>query len=117
MLELLCRELELGANDVYQVDAPLDLSGLWDLYSLRRPELKYPTFTPQNPPPLAGGKDSDVFWAMRNGDVLLHHPYDSFANSVEAFVEQAASDRRGARDQADAVPHRRRRGRASSRRS
>ncbi len=92
VLALLCRELELGANDVYQVDAPLDLSGLWDLYSLRRPELKYSTFTPQNPPPLAGGKDSDVFWAMRSGDVLLHHPYDSFANSVEAFVEQAASD-------------------------
>jgi polyphosphate kinase len=92
VLELLCRELELGANDVYQVDAPLDLSGLWDLYSLRRPELKYPLFAPQNPPPLVGGKDSDVFWAMRSGDVLLHHPYDSFANSVEAFVEQAASD-------------------------
>ena len=75
---------------MYQVDAPLDLSGLWDLYALRRPELKYPTFTPQTPPPLAGGDESDVFWAMRNGDVLLHHPYDSFANSVEAFVEQAA---------------------------
>src|SRR6476660_8609170 len=54
VLALLCRELELDANDVYQVDAPLDLSGLWDLYSLRRPELKYATFTPQNPPPLAG---------------------------------------------------------------
>jgi polyphosphate kinase len=92
VVALLCRELELGPNDVYQVDAPLDLSGLWDLYSLRRPELKYATFTPQNPPPLAGGKDSDVFWAIRSGDVLLHHPYDSFANSVEAFVEQAASD-------------------------
>lgn len=92
VVALLCRELELDGNDVYQVDAPLDLNGLWDLYSLRRPELKYPGFTPQNPPPLAGGKDSDVFWAMRNGDVLLHHPYDSFANSVEAFVEQAASD-------------------------
>jgi polyphosphate kinase len=92
VVALLCRELELGANDVYQVDAPLDLNGLWDLYSLRRPELKYSPFTPQNPPPLAGGKDSDVFWAMRSGDVLLHHPYDSFANSVEAFVEQAASD-------------------------
>ncbi len=92
VLALLCRELELGPNDVYQVDAPLDLSGLWDLYSLRRPELKYPQYVSQNPPPLAGGKDSDVFWAMRSGDVLLHHPYDSFANSVEAFVEQAASD-------------------------
>jgi polyphosphate kinase len=92
VLALLCRELELGPNDVYQVDAPLDLSGLWDLYTLRRPELKYSSYTPQNPPPLAGGKDSDVFWAMRNADILLHHPYDSFANSVEAFVEQAASD-------------------------
>ena len=92
VLALLCRELELGPNDVYQVDAPLDLSGLWELYSLRRPELKYPPFTSQNPPPLIGGKESDVFWAMRSGDVLLHHPYDSFANSVEAFVEQAASD-------------------------
>ncbi len=92
VLALLCRELELGPNDVYQVDAPLDLNGLWDLYSVRRPELKYSSFTPQNPPPLAGGKESDVFWAMRNSDILLHHPYDSFANSVEAFVEQAASD-------------------------
>ncbi len=92
VLALLCRELELEPTDVYQVDAPLDLNGLWDLYSLRRPELKYASYTPQNPPPLAGGKESDVFWAMRNGDILLHHPYDSFANSVEAFVEQAASD-------------------------
>jgi polyphosphate kinase len=92
VLALLCRELELGPTDVYQVDAPLDLSGLWDLYSLRRPELKYATYAAQNPPPLAGGKESDVFWAMRNGDIVLHHPYDSFANSVEAFVEQAASD-------------------------
>jgi len=92
VLALLCRELELGPNDVYQVDAPLDLSGLWDLYGLRRPELKYSPFTPQTPPPLAGGNESDAFWAMRAGDVLLHHPYDSFANSVEAFVEQAAGD-------------------------
>jgi polyphosphate kinase len=92
VLALLCRELELGSNDVYVIDGPLDLSGLWDLYGLRRPELKYPSYTPQNPPPLSGGKESDAFWAIGAGDVLLHHPYDSFANSVEAFVEQAASD-------------------------
>jgi polyphosphate kinase len=92
VLALLCRELELGANDVYVIDGPLDLSGLWDLYGLRRPELKYPSYTPQNPPALSGGKESDAFWAIGSGDVLLHHPYDSFANSVEAFVEQAASD-------------------------
>jgi polyphosphate kinase len=92
VLELLGRELELGSNDVYQVDAPLDLTGLWAIYALRRPDLKFPSFTPQNPPALAGGDESDVFWAMRNGDVLVHHPYDSFANSVEMFVEQAARD-------------------------
>ena len=91
VLDLLCRELELGPQDVYVVDGPLDLSGLWDLYSLRRPELKYEKFTPQTPPPLAG-EEPDVLWAMRNGNVLLHHPYDSFSTSVEAFVEQAARD-------------------------
>jgi polyphosphate kinase len=91
VLDLLCRELELGSQDVYVVDGPLDLSGLWDLYSLRRPELKYEKFTPQTPPALAGD-EPDVLWAMRNGNVLLHHPYDSFTTSVEAFVEQAARD-------------------------
>jgi polyphosphate kinase len=93
VLELLCRELELASDDVYAVDAALDLSGLWDLYALRRPELKFSSYTPQSPPSLAGGDDSDVFWAMRNGDILVHHPYDSFANSVELFVAQAARDK------------------------
>ncbi len=92
VLELLCRELELDSNDVYQVDAPLDLSGLWDIYGLRRADLKFPNFTPQNPPQLAGGDETDIFWALRHGDVLVHHPYESFANSVELFVLQAARD-------------------------
>jgi polyphosphate kinase len=92
VLDLLCRELELEHNDVYRVDSVLDLAGLWELYAVRRPELKYPSFTPQTPPTLAGGDDTDVFWAMRHGDVLLHHPYDSFASTVEQFVAQAARD-------------------------
>jgi polyphosphate kinase len=92
VLALLSRELELSPPDVYVVDGPLDLSGLWALYALRRPELKFPSYTPQTPAALAGGEESDVFWAMRNGDVFVHHPYDSFANSVEAFVDQAARD-------------------------
>jgi len=92
VLDLLCRELELEHNDVYQIDATLDLAGLWELYAVRRPELKYSSFTPQVPPALTGGDDTDVFWAMRNGDILLHHPYDSFAKSVELFVAQAARD-------------------------
>jgi len=94
VLQLLCRELELGAGDVYVIDGPLDLSGLMGLYGLRRPELKFEAFTPQTPPALAGGDDVDIFWAMRDADVLLHHPYDSFASTVEAFVDQAARDPR-----------------------
>jgi polyphosphate kinase len=92
VLQLLCRELELTPGDAYVIDGPLDLSGLQALYTLRRPELKFSTFTPQTPAPLAGGDDVDIFWAMRGGDVLLHHPYDSFTTSVEAFVDQAARD-------------------------
>jgi polyphosphate kinase len=92
VLDLLCRELDLGPSDVYVVDGPLDLTGLFALHGLRRPELKYPTFSPATPPALAGGDEADLFWAMRSGDVLVHHPYESFASSVEAFVEQAADD-------------------------
>ena len=92
VLQLLCRELELAPSDAYVIDGPLDLSGLQALYALRRPELKFPAFTPQTPAALAGGDDVDIFWAMRGGDVLLHHPYDSFTTSVEAFVDQAARD-------------------------
>jgi polyphosphate kinase len=92
VLQLLCRELELAPGDTYVIDGPLDLSGLQALYSLRRPELKFTPFTPQTPGPLSGGDDVDIFWAMRDGDVLLHHPYDSFSTTVEAFVAQAARD-------------------------
>jgi polyphosphate kinase len=92
VLDLLCRELALAAEDVYVVDGPLDLTGLSGVHGIRRPDLKFPRFTPQTPAPLAGGDDGDVFWAMRNGDVLLHHPYDSFTSSVEAFLDQAARD-------------------------
>jgi polyphosphate kinase len=91
VLDLLRRELDVSEQDVYVVDGPLDLAGLWDVYSLRRPELKDEPFTPQTPPAI-GGEEPDVLRAMRNGDILLHHPYDSFTTSVEAFVEQAARD-------------------------
>jgi polyphosphate kinase len=74
------------------VDGPLDLGGLFALYGLRRPDLKYAPFKPQTPPALAGGQDADVMWAMRSGDVFVHHPYDSFGASVETFVAGAAAD-------------------------
>jgi polyphosphate kinase len=92
VLDLLGRELELSPQDVYVIDGPLDLSGLWDVYSLRRPELKYETFSPQTPPALASADEPDVLWAMRQDAILLHHPYDSFTSTVEAFVDQAARD-------------------------
>jgi polyphosphate kinase len=94
VLHLLCRELELAASDAYVIDGPLDLSGLMALYNLRRPELKFDVFTPQTPGPLTSVDDVDIFRAMRDGDILLHHPYDTFSGTVEAFVDQAARDPR-----------------------
>ena len=93
--DTLCRELELTDDEVSVIDAPLDLVGLWALYGLDRPELKDEPWTPQTQPPLARGDTktpSDLFRVLQTGDVLVHHPYDSFATSVEAFVDQAARD-------------------------
>jgi polyphosphate kinase len=92
VLEVLCRELELSSADVYVIDGPLDLSGLFALYGLRRPDLKYPSFAMQTPPPVGSAEESDVMRAMRAGDVFVHHPYDSFSATIEAFVAQAARD-------------------------
>jgi polyphosphate kinase len=93
VLELLCRELELSEHDVNVVDAPLDLSGLWALYALDRPELKDQPWQPQTQPVLTRtDPPPDLFRLLQAGDVLVHHPYDSFTTSVEAFVDQASRD-------------------------
>jgi polyphosphate kinase len=93
VLDLLVRELEITQDDVVQVDGLLDLSALWQLYALDRPELKDDPFVPATHPRLAEGEQAaDVFAALREGDVLVHHPYDSFATSVQRFLEQAAAD-------------------------
>ena len=97
--ELLMRELELDRDDVYTVAAPLDLGGLWDLYPrVDRPDLKYGNWRPVTPPALVAARSEsgapDVFRALRHEDVLVHHPYEAFDTSVEAFVQQAASDPR-----------------------
>jgi len=93
---LLLRELELSSQDVYVVDGPLDLSGLWALYSVDRPQLKDEPWTPLTPSrlsaPSAEEGPPDLFRIIDSGDVLVHHPYDSFTTSVEAFVDQAARD-------------------------
>ncbi len=93
-LALLTRELDLSADDVYTCSGPLDLSGLWNVWDLPRPDLKDDVFTSVTQPRLSGIEDEDVdlFARIRQGDVLLHHPYDSFTTSVAAFIRQAASD-------------------------
>jgi len=92
--ELLVRELELGEQDVYTVRGALDLAGLFAVVDLDRPDLKDEVWAPQTQPRLAGPDDGpvDLFTVLRERDVLVHHPYDSFATSVEAFIAQAAAD-------------------------
>jgi polyphosphate kinase len=94
VLELLTRELELQPTDVYQAAGLLDLGSLHALSKLDRPDLKEEPWTPTTQPRLRGlaAEVPDLFAVLRSGDVLAHHPYDSFATSVEAFIDHAASD-------------------------
>ena len=93
VLDLLVRELEITEDDVVEVPGLLDLASLWQIYGVDRTELKEEPWVPGTHPRLADGeKAADVFAALREGDVLVHHPYDSFATSVQRFVEQAAAD-------------------------
>jgi len=92
---LLQRELDLKSADVYVVDGLLDLGDLHALTDLRRPSLKAKPWIGVTQPRLAAlkGVRPNVFEVIRAGDVLVHHPYDSFSTSVEEFVRQAADDR------------------------
>ncbi|HEX3791167.1 MAG TPA: RNA degradosome polyphosphate kinase [Pseudonocardiaceae bacterium] len=95
MLELLLRELEMDDTDVVNVRGPLDLSCLWQLYAVDRKELKDPVFVPATHPAFAERETpKSVFATLRDGDVLVHHPYDSFSTSTQRFIEQAAADPR-----------------------
>lgn len=93
-VDLLVRELDISADEVMVIPAPLDLSGLWSLYDLDRPDLKQRPFTPTTQPLMAEAAtdDLDIFEAIAQADVLVQHPYDSFTTSVQAFIEQAAHD-------------------------
>jgi polyphosphate kinase len=92
--ELLQRELDVADEDVYLHTAPLDLGGLWAVHGLDRPDLKDPPYQRVTPARLSksDGERADVFAAMRKGDLLVHHPYESFRTTVEEFVRQAAVD-------------------------
>jgi polyphosphate kinase len=93
MLELLLRELDVHPGDVIEVPGLLDLSSLWQIYGVDRPDLKDPPFVPATPPAF-GERETpkSIFSTLRDGDVLVHHPYDSFSTSVQRFIEQAAAD-------------------------
>jgi polyphosphate kinase len=90
---LLAEGLDLGEVDVYLQRGPLDLGALWQLVGVDRPDLKDAPWQPVTQPRLARkAPPEDVFTVLRAGDVMVHHPYDSFGSSVEAFLEQAARD-------------------------
>ncbi|GAB4062169.1 RNA degradosome polyphosphate kinase [Angustibacter speluncae] len=96
--DLLVRELGVTDSEVYTLPEPLDLRGLNAVADVDRHDLHYPKFVPKTHPHLTDGRESskpsNIFAAIRKGDVLLHHPYDSFSTSVQAFLEQAAADKR-----------------------
>lgn len=94
-LELLVREFEISQDQVTVLTDPLDLSGLFSLISLDRPDLKYRPHLPITHPrlqPATPGEKADIFGAIQRNELLVHHPYESFATSVQAFLEQAAAD-------------------------
>jgi polyphosphate kinase len=94
VLELLMRELDITDEDVYHLPSPLDLTGLSEIAFLKRPDLHFP------PHPIITNRflkpveddDQSFFAALRARDVLVHHPYESFTTSVQAFLEHAAND-------------------------
>ncbi|MCY0904505.1 RNA degradosome polyphosphate kinase [Arthrobacter sp. H14-L1] len=92
---LLVRELDVEESEVYALPAPLDLRGLSVIGGIDRPDLRYPknvAHTSRYLNESETAKAANVFAAMRRRDILLHHPYDSFSTSVQAFLEQAAAD-------------------------
>ncbi|WP_374457537.1 RNA degradosome polyphosphate kinase [Nocardioides sp.] len=95
VLDLLVSELGVSRDEVVSLPGPLDLTGLNSIADLPRDDLKYAAFLPSTHPSLAEVESAspvDVFDSVARHDVLLHHPYDSFATSVQRFLEQAAAD-------------------------
>jgi polyphosphate kinase len=94
LLELLMGELEVGPQDVFVLPTPLDLAGLWNLHSIDRPDLKDEPYVPVTHPDLSVVDDEEtlIFDVVRDRDVLVHHPYESFTTSVQRFIEEAGAD-------------------------
>ncbi len=93
---ILMQEMELRQTDVYHHDGPLGVADLLPLTDVNLPHLKFEPWTPQTHPAFSGvgsqTRPADIFSIIRKGDVLLHHPYHSFATSTQSFIEAAARD-------------------------
>jgi polyphosphate kinase len=96
VLERLRHELDLSDDDVFVIKAPLDLTGLFGVTALDRPDLKDEPWPPTTQPRLVAAADENrsFFNVIREGDLLVHHPYESFATSTEEFIRQASEDPR-----------------------
>ncbi|HEX3131335.1 MAG TPA: polyphosphate kinase 1 [Thermoanaerobaculia bacterium] len=96
MLRLLFEELEVSEQEVFEIDGLLALKDLMSLVSsVPLPSLRYRSWAPVTHPrlqPPEPGEEVDIFGAVAGGDILVHHPYDSFAQSVQRFIEIAALD-------------------------
>ena len=95
VLDLLIRELGISHDEVYYLKGELDLTGMFQISGLDRPDLKFSKRVPVTAAPLLpndNDEDDDIFAAITRKDVLVHHPYESFATSVQAMLEQAADD-------------------------
>ncbi|MCA9285146.1 MAG: polyphosphate kinase 1 [Phycisphaerales bacterium] len=93
ILRFLKEELALAPQDIYEVEALLDWESLGQIADLDRPEHRYPPWRPVVPPRLVD-EERDIFSVIREGDFLVHHPYESFDASVARFIEEAANDPR-----------------------
>ena len=91
LLTFLCEAMEVNARDIYATAGPLDLSNLSVIADLPWSRLRFRSWKPVEPPRLAD-PEQDIFAAIRQGDILVHHPYESFDDSVERLIEAAASD-------------------------
>lgn len=92
MNKFIMQELGLRDEDLYRMPAELDYTDLWTIHAnVNRPDLKYEPWTPVIPTRLLD-TEANIFGIIRNGDILVHHPYESFSASVERFIRRAATD-------------------------
>ena len=92
MLSRLTERLGISSEQVYGIRGLLDLADVTQLYSLDRPDLKYESWLPFTQRRLAVGSNDELFAEIARRDIVVHHPYDSFGTSVEAFLQAAAND-------------------------